>query len=516
VDPMEAVPPALATNVAHVPTATGVPPPTMLPSEAQVVPGMVAATPVAAPAMMALPMAAPLTVPTAVTATQAVVPATASAVIPAAAITTSAAAVMPMAVVATVATEVGQTIVPQLAGDAGAPKRGRPSGSKVPRWTPEEDEVLKQLVAEKGERAWKEVAACLEHSRSATAVEQHYNILVGKRKKPGSKEDGEDEALDDELKAERTRLLNERQAKKQGDKDERAAAKRAEKEAKVAEKEAKAAEKEAEKVAAKEKREREAAERQAKKDMPKKPRTSYILFCEKVRAELKAKYPENSVIELAKIQGEMWKALSQEEKDEYKAMGDEDMLRYKREMEAGGHSLEKPKAPKEAKSPKEPPKKKKKKGTTEWWLPDGYVVQEEPPALEQVEFGNEAGDALVGRKIMFNWDGIGWCEGLIEARNDEKRFRIDGDFVNFWVHYPIDDNLSRHNLELNDYAFGPEADLDSWVLLTQTDDGPSKKGDDAGDGEDGDEEGDAAATDDGSEAAPDDEGDTAAAMEEEA
>lgn len=40
---------------------------------------------------------------------------------------------------------------------------------------------------------------------------------------------------------------------------------------------------------------------------------SYIFFCEAVRPELKAKYPENSVIELAKIQGEMWKELPQEE-----------------------------------------------------------------------------------------------------------------------------------------------------------------------------------------------------------
>jgi len=327
---------------------------------------------------------------------------------------------------------------------------------------------------------------------------------VGKRKKPGAKEDGEEEdAPDDADKVERARLQNEQQAKKQEDKEERAAAKRAEKEARTAEKEAKAAGKEAEKAAAKEKRDREAAERQAKKDMPKKPRTSYIFFCEAVRPELKAKYPENSVIELAKIQGEMWKELPQEEKDKYASMGEDDKERYKQEMEAGGYPLEKPKPLKEAKSPKEPPKKKKKKGPTEWWLPEGYAVQEQLPPQEQIEFGNEAGDALVGRKIMFNWDGVGWCEGLIEARNDEKRFRIDGDFVNFWVHYPIDNNLSRHNLELTDYAFGPEAEMDSWVLLTQTDDAPSKEDANTGDGEEEDAEGEAAATDDGSEAMED-------------
>lgn len=116
----------------------------------------------------------------------------------------------------------------------------------------------------------------------------------------------------------------------------------------------------------------------------------------------------------------------------------------------------------QAKSPKEPPKKKKKKGPTEWWLPEGYAVQEQLPPQEQIEFGNEAGDALVGRKIMFNWDGVGWCEGLIEARNDEKRFRIDGDFVNFWVRamgswsWP----LHAHHLPLCASSAAPTPTLD--------------------------------------------------------
>lgn len=286
---MEAVPPALPSNVAPVPAATvpemaqSVPtvadsrfqfhPAAMLPAEAQVFAGVVAP-----PALMTLPMAEPAALAAPVPAMTAVVPATASAVVPAAAITAISAAAMPMAVVATVAQEVGQTsVVAELADDAGAAKRGRSSGAKVPRWTSEEDERLKALVAEKGERAWKEVAAGLEHGRSATAVEQHYNILVGKRKKPGAKEDGEEEdAPDDADKVERARLQNEQQAKKQEDKEERAAAKRAEKEARTAEKEAKAAGKEAEKAAAKEKRDREAAERQAKKDMPKKPRTRCV------------------------------------------------------------------------------------------------------------------------------------------------------------------------------------------------------------------------------------------------
>ena len=74
---------------------------------------------------------------------------------------------------------------PSDAEAAAKAHRGRPPGVKVPRWTPEEDEKLRQLVQQHGDRAWKQIATELEHGRSATAVEQHYNILIGKRKKPG-------------------------------------------------------------------------------------------------------------------------------------------------------------------------------------------------------------------------------------------------------------------------------------------------------------------------------------------
>ena len=67
---------------------------------------------------------------------------------------------------------------------AAEPKKSR-EGEKKPKWTPEEDERLKALVAELGEANWREIAARLNPGRSATAVEQHYNILIGKRKKPG-------------------------------------------------------------------------------------------------------------------------------------------------------------------------------------------------------------------------------------------------------------------------------------------------------------------------------------------
>ena len=46
--------------------------------------------------------------------------------------------------------------------------------------------------------------------------------------------------------------------------------------------------------------------------------------------------------------------------------------------------------------------------------------------------------------------------------NTDRRFKMEGEVVNFFVHYEIDDNKSRHVLKLD--AYGGEV-VDSWVLL---------------------------------------------------
>ena len=57
---------------------------------------------------------------------------------------------------------------------------------------------------------------------------------------------------------------------------------------------------------------------------------------------------------------------------------------------------------------------------------------------------------------------MGWCVGLIKEANVDRRFKMEGEVVNFFVHYEIDDNTSRHVLKLATYG-GDE--VDSWVLL---------------------------------------------------
>ena len=55
--------------------------------------------------------------------------------------------------------------------------RASRQGKHVPRWTTEEEELLKTLVAELGERKWSELARRMNYGRSAASVEQHWCVL---------------------------------------------------------------------------------------------------------------------------------------------------------------------------------------------------------------------------------------------------------------------------------------------------------------------------------------------------
>ena len=54
--------------------------------------------------------------------------------------------------------------------------------------------------------------------------------------------------------------------------------------------------------------------------------------------------------------------------------------------------------------------------------------------------------------------------GIIKEVNGDRRFKMDGEVVNFYVHYEIDDDTSRHVLKLATY--GGEG-VDAWVLLEE-------------------------------------------------
>ena len=68
------------------------------------------------------------------------------------------------------------------------------------------------------------------------------------------------------------------------------------------------------------------------------------------------------------------------------------------------------------------------------------------PGLRRSEAGPPLADALVpktpaqltlvGRSLLYCWGGsVGWCVGRIVRANVDRRYKMDGDMVNFWVHY---------------------------------------------------------------------------------
>ena len=47
-------------------------------------------------------------------------------------------------------------------------------------------------------------------------------------------------------------------------------------------------------------------------------------------------------------------------------------------------------------------------------------------------------------------DGVGWCVGVITEANGDGRRKVDGEVVNFFAHYEIDGDTSKHVLTLAD------------------------------------------------------------------
>ena len=75
-------------------------------------------------------------------------------------------------------------------------------------------------------------------------------------------------------------------------------------------------------------------------------------------------------------------------------------------------------------------------------------------------------DELVDRSILYNWPVVGWCVGIIKARNTDARFSktIEGkrENVNFIIYYEIDDEEVKTVLRAADYGGDEDG---AWVLL---------------------------------------------------
>jgi hypothetical protein len=65
---------------------------------------------------------------------------------------------------------------------------------------------------------------------------------------------------------------------------------------------------------------------------PKRPKTSYILFCVNKREEISESNPNLSAKEIIQELGNMWRSLSDDEKTEYVTLSNKDKHRYEEEM----------------------------------------------------------------------------------------------------------------------------------------------------------------------------------------
>ena len=88
-----------------------------------------------------------------------------------------------------------------------------------------------------------------------------------------------------------------------------------------------------------------------------------------------------------------------------------------------------------------------------------------PPMMDQVaalrEFFKPPSEAPLPMQVAMMNQQMG--------ANGDRRKTMDGEVVNFYVHYEIDGDTSKHVLKLDDYGGNDE---NSWVLLevAETDD----------------------------------------------
>ena len=197
--------------------------------------------------------------------------------------------------------------------------------------------------------------------------------------------------------------------------------------------------------------------------MPKKAVSAYLHFCTEMRPQLKAEDPTVAPNDLMKGLGERWNALPLEEKAKYEALEREDKARYAQECTAAGIDPDEARA--RRKKPKEggaegeeggTPKKKRKsraKQPTEgggggegggegegegegdadlevellpWAVPSGFEVAGRPD-VEALQPSSAAAKGLLGRRIMYHWQDVGWCQGVLQKCNGDKRKTVDGD-----------------------------------------------------------------------------------------
>ena len=90
-------------------------------------------------------------------------------------------------------------------------------------------------------------------------------------------------------------------------------------------------------------------------------------------------------------------------------------------------------------------------------MPDGFQVGAEPSSLDS---------NLIGKSIYMRWATYGWQLGKINGVITKDNPRLFAKFTHriIWA----DGSKGPASLKVSNYAFGPDARLDSWVLLERS------------------------------------------------
>ena len=90
--------------------------------------------------------------------------------------------------------------------------------------------------------------------------------------------------------------------------------------------------------------------------------------------------------------------------------------------------------------------------------PVGFRIVDEPPSLAALtpKDPRPAQQMLVGRSMLYCWLSVGWCVGVIKEANGDRRRKMDGEVINLFTHYEIDDDTRSacpwHVLTLHVYG----------------------------------------------------------------
>ena len=97
-------------------------------------------------------------------------------------------------------------------------------------------------------------------------------------------------------------------------------------------------------------------------------------------------------------------------------------------------------------------------------VPAGFCVAP-VPSPEQLNSTHDASQALVTKRLLYNWPGMGWLQGRITALNTNRRRRIAGSMCNFVCEFKEDEAGQSTWLSLQAALYGESCEEDAWVIL---------------------------------------------------